>query len=109
MNKVLITAVLAGGLMLLAAPDAEAHKRGHDHPRHWDYGYSRSYDRDYYYRYRGESRYRRSHEMPRWLKRDRSFRHWYRHSRLRKNRHISWHRLYDIYCREYPYYRYRRY
>ncbi len=106
MNKVLITALLAGGLLLLDAPEAAAHKRGHDQQRYSDRAYSRSYDRDYYYR--GESRYQRSHKMPRWLKRDRSFRHWYKHTRLRRDRHISWNRLFDIYRWEHSYYRYRR-
>ena len=35
--------------------------------------------------------------MPRWLKRDKGFRHWYRHSPLKRDRRLAWHQLFDIY------------
>jgi hypothetical protein len=35
--------------------------------------------------------------MPRWLKRNESFRQWYRHSSLRRNWRLAWDDLFDIY------------
>jgi len=82
MNKIITVALIAGGLLLLESPEAAAHQeiRSTYHP----YAY-----------YRLE--HRRSNHMPYWLKRNQSFRKWYRHTRLRKNRHLAWHRLFDIY------------
>ena len=82
MNRLLTTALLAGGLLLLDAPEAAAHKETRSLHQHWAH-------------YHVETR--RVHRMPPWLKRNQSFRHWYRHSGLRKNRYLSWHRLFDIY------------
>lgn len=106
MNKFLLTAVLAGGLLLLDSPEAAAHGQGHnkhrsppvykDYYRGDAYG-SHRYSRD---RYRGDYRrsaYRRSHKMPYWLRHDRGFRHWYEHSRLRRDRYLAWQVLFDIY------------
>lgn len=81
MNKLITVAILSSGLLLLDAPDAVAH----DDIR---LSYPASY-------YGGEARHVR--QMPRWLKRDKAFRHWYKHTRLRRHRHLTWHRLYDIY------------
>ena len=124
MNKVLISVVAACGLLLVVSPEASAHEeygpqqRSHayDHPeadrRHSnrrDVYVRDSYHRD---RYRGDhhnARHHRAKQMPRWLKRDRSFRHWFEHSRLRKNRRLSWDRLFDLYRWENAYFRYRRY
>ena len=35
--------------------------------------------------------------MPRWLKRDHSFRKWYTHTRLKRDRRLAWNQLFDIY------------
>jgi hypothetical protein len=81
MNKIITVALVAGGLLLLDSPEATAHDEGRY-----------SYYSPYY-----QPELHRRHQMPRWLKRDRAFRHWYKHSRLRRHRHLSWHRLFDIY------------
>lgn len=82
MNKIIAVALVAGGLLLLDSPEAAAHKEVrtvHQPSTH----------------YRIETR--RAKHMPYWLKRNRSFRHWYKHSRLRANRYLAWHQLFDIY------------
>ena len=106
MNKVILSTVIACGLLLLDAPEAAAHEdrdsqyRSHryentDSHRRDSYGRD-SYSRDGYRdRYRGD--YRRAKEMPRWLKPNNSFRRWLRHSRLRENRRLSWNELFNIY------------
>ena len=82
MNKILTVTLIAGGLLLLDSPQATAHQeiRSAHHP---------------YAHYQLEHRH--SDRMPYWLKRNQSFRKWYRQTRLRKNRHLAWHRLFDIY------------
>ncbi len=82
MNKILTIALIAGGLLLLESPEAAAHKE----------------IRNVYppsFHYRVESR--RAKHMPHWLHHKKSFRRWYRNSRLRHNRRLSWNRLFDIY------------
>jgi hypothetical protein len=82
MNKIMTTALIAGGLMLINSPEAAAHKE----VRH-------TYQPPAYY----QIDVRRSDRMPRWLKHDRTFRKWYRHSRLKRDRRLAWNQLYDIY------------
>lgn len=112
MNKFIPLAIATGSLMLLATTPATAHGDHKDKRWRSDDHYSRSYDRDYR-PYRGERRrhyhakYKRSKHMPYWLKHDRSFRRWYKHTHFRTDRRISWHRLFDIYLYERRYYRYR--
>ena len=82
MNKVIATLLLTAGLLLLDAPEAAAHpevRNLHPAPAHYRVAH------------------RRAHPMPRWLKRDKSFRHWYAHTHLRRDRHLGWHQLFDIY------------
>jgi len=82
MNKVMITALLAGGLMLVNSPEAAAHKEArhtYQPPAHYFYDVHRS------------------KHMPRWLKRNHSFSKWYRHSSLRRNHRVGWDELFDIY------------
>lgn len=93
MNKLIATSLLAAGLLLLDAPDAAAHPEARN-----------TYLSPVYHR----AEQRRSHPMPRWLKRDKSFRHWYAHTRLRWDRRLGWHQLFDIYRWERAYaHRYR--
>lgn len=115
MNKVISTVVIACGLLLLDSPEAAAHEESYSRDGYRDS--ERYYDRDQYRAYggrdarHGQHRYgklKREKRMPRWLKHDRSFHHWYEHSRLRKNRQLSWHQLFDIYRWENSYRRYRR-
>ena len=82
MNNIVTVALIAGGLLLLDSPEAAAHKevRNLYQPP------------AYYYMEAGRAKH-----MPRWLKRNRSFRHWYKHTRLRLNRRLAWHQLFDIY------------
>ncbi len=82
MNKMITVALIAGGLLLLDSPEAAAHKEVRN-----------VYQPSAYYRVE----HRRAKHMPYWLKRDRSFRRWYKRTQLRRYRHMSWHRLYDIY------------
>jgi len=96
MNRVMMTALIAGGLMLVNSPEAAAHKE----VRH-------TYQTPAYYHYDYRANVRRSQHMPRWLKRDDSFRRWYKHTRLKRNRYLAWNHLFDIYRwerhREYRY------
>ena len=85
MNKVIFTALIAGGLLLLDSPEAAAHKEVRS-----------VYAPSAYY----HMEHRRAHHMPRWLKRNKSFRRWYKRSHLRRYRHLAWHRLYNIYLWE---------
>ena len=82
MNKIMTIALVAAGLLLLDIPEAAAHSE-----------IRFSYQPSAHYRYE----HRRADHMPYWLMRDKAFRKWYRHSRLRHNRHLAWHRLFDIY------------
>jgi hypothetical protein len=115
MNKLLISTIVACGLLLLDSPEAAAHDDGHQQKRYSDRSYSRSYDRDHYSKkgYRGDryyaSKYQRSGNMPRWLRKDHSFKRWYGHSRLRYDRYLSWERLFDVYRWEHSPRRYSRY
>lgn len=86
MNKVMTTALVAGGLMLINSPEAAAHKE----VRH-------VHQPPAYYHYYPGVEVRRSRHMPRWLKRNDAFRYWYRHTPLRWNARIAWDELFDIY------------
>jgi len=94
MNKVILSTVMACGLLLLDAPEAAAHEqrdsqyRATSHQSHSRDSYSRDhYRRDHKHDRRYDNRrgyngsyYRRTNDMPRWLQRNKSFRHWMRHS-----------------------------
>ncbi len=122
MNKIIISTVIACGLLLLDSPEAAAHEETYAHQRsHSDnrpdsyyrnkYGrrtdshgrYRDSYRREYHW-----TKLTRAKKMPRWLEQDRSFRRWYEHTQLRRDRHLSWSQLFDIYRWEHYYVRYRR-
>ena len=98
MNKVMMTALIAGGLMLVNSPEAAAHKE----VRH-------TYQTPAYYHYDYDADARRSKHMPRWLKHNDSFRRWYKHTQLKRNPRLAWNALFDIYRWERRYeYRYDR-
>jgi len=82
MNKIITVALVAGGLLLLDSPEAAAHKEVRT-----------VYPPSTYYRVATP----RAKHMPNWLKRNRSFRNWYKHTRLRKNRRLAWYQLFEIY------------
>jgi len=86
MNKLMTTALVAGGLMLMNSPEAAAHKevRNVYQPSAYNLPYKRIDER-------------RSHDMPRWLKRDHSFRKWYKRTPLKRDRRLAWNQLFDIY------------
>lgn len=119
MNKVILSTVMACGLLLLDAPEAAAHEqrdsqyRATSHQSHSRDSYSRDhYRRDHKYEHRRAyygSHYGWTRDMPRWLQRNKSFRHWMRHSGLRANRRLSWNQLFDIYRWQHYNYRYDRY
>ena len=90
MNKLMTAALVAGGLMLLNTPEAAAHTEvRYSHVPAPYYDNHRGY-------YRGGD-VRRSERMPRWLKRNDSFRKWYRHSSLQRNWRLAWGELFEIY------------
>ena len=91
MKKLTIGLLLATGLFLVDAAPAEAHS-GVDRGRVYDH----------------EVQVVRRHDMPRWLKRDRQFRHWYQRSPLRHYRQIGWKQLFEIYRWERHYFGSRR-
>ena len=86
MNRVMTTALIAGGLMLMNSPEAAAHKEGRQ-----------THQPPAYYQYYNGVDMRRSKHMPRWLQRNESFRRWYRHTALQRNRRLAWNELFDIY------------
>ena len=92
MNKLSIGLLLAASFIFLDASPAAAHQRA-DRVRAHDYGH--------------QFEARRYHDMPRWLKRNDRFRHWYRHSPLKRHRQISWNQLFEIYRWERRYFRTR--
>lgn len=122
MNKIIISIIIAFGLLLLDSPEAAAHEETYN--QHRSHGVDRydSYKRDKYGRqshsrdsYRDhrrrdyhKSKQTRANKMPKWLKKDRGFRRWYEYTRLRRDRHMSWNQLFDIYRWEYMYFRYNR-
>lgn len=88
MNKMIATTLLAGALLLLDAPEAAAHKQVRNHAQTWGhYGVE----------------HRRTQQMPRWLQRNKSFRHWYKRSSVRRDRRLGWHQLFNIYSWERSY------
>lgn len=82
MNRILTVVLISGGLLLLDAPEAAAHSavRTVSLP-------------SLHHHYETQ----RARKMPAWLKQNRSFRTWYRHSQLRRNRFVSWHQLFRVY------------
>jgi hypothetical protein len=42
----------------------------------------------------------RARHMPRWLRHDRQFRRWYRHSSIRHNPYLPWWKVYRVYERQ---------
>lgn len=90
MNKLSASLLLAASLFFIDVSPAAAHQ-GADH--------ARMYGDGFYFEER------RRHQMPRWLKRNRHFRHWYRHTPLRHYRQIRWQQLYEIYRWERRYFR----
>lgn len=82
MNKILNAAFMIGSLLVLQSPEAAAHP---------ETAVMRQLS-PYY-----QLELRHGDSMPRWLKRNRSFRHWYTHTSLRRNRYLAWHQLFDIY------------
>ena len=110
MNKLLLTALVTGSLLLLDSPEAAAHGNGHDKYARSDAHYSRSYDRDYR-QHRGHhysAKYKRPKHMPYRLKHDRQFRRWFKRTHFRADRRLSWNRLFDIYVYEQRYSRHDR-
>ncbi len=114
MLKVMPLAIVAAGLMLMHTPEAAAHPevRTTRVVPAYDVDYRReSHSRDYYARNRYEREYykhKRAGKMPKWLKKKKSFRRWYRDTPLNRYRFLSWNQLYDIYRWERSYFLYHR-
>ena len=94
MNRFGVGLLLAGSLFLIDISPAAAH---HGADRVGVY-------RDYY---AVEIRHKKN--MPKWLKRNRQFRHWYRHTPLKHYRRIGWTDMYKIYRWEKRYFSSYRY
>lgn len=86
MNKLMTAAVVAGGLMLLNSPEAAAHQEARN-----------MYQLPAHYRAYAYVDVRRPKHMPSWMKRDKGFKYWYRHSSLKRNWRLGWHQLFEIY------------
>ncbi len=112
MNKSISLALVAGSLLLIDVAPASAHDDARDKRWRSDGHYSRDYNR-HYDSHRGKRwdkhdyRYQRSKHMPKWLKKDRSFKRWFNHTHWRADRRISWDRLFQIYLFEHRRYGYR--
>jgi hypothetical protein len=106
MNKLIISTVIACGLLVLGTPEAAAHEQRVSRQRLTSHDY---YERDSFRHDYFAAWQRRSSKMPRWLKRNKSFRHWFKQSRLQRNRRLSWNQLFEIYQWEHSWYRYSRY
>lgn len=89
MNKLSVGLLLAASLFLIDVTPAAAHQEIN---RVSVYGE----------RHHAEHRYQRA--MPRWLKRDRQFRRWYRHTPLKRFHRLNWRQLYEIYSWERAYF-----
>ena len=90
--KQVIAALLTGfGLFLAFQPQAEAHGLGKVVVVH-DGRVVRKFRPAY----------------PHWLRAERDFHRWYRHSRYHRLRHPDWHRLYGLYRQEVRYHRHIR-
>ena len=94
MIKLSVGLLLAASLFLIDVTPAAAHQGAHG---------TRAYSHGFHYA--AERRY----EMPLWLKRNKRFRHWYRHSPLRNYRQIRWNQLFEIYRWERRYFVDRHY
>lgn len=90
MNKLSVGLLLAASFFFIDVSPATAHPAA-DHARGYAHGY--------------HFEERRRHQMPRWLKRNKQFRHWYRHTPLRHYRQIRWRQLFEIYRWERRYFR----
>lgn len=117
MNKLIIPAVIASGLLFGHSPEALADGAKYKSHRtsinlHYNYRgayrgdrkYSRSrnynryaYKRNQYRNYRYSPSYYRVSRTPSWLRHDRSFRRWYNRTQWRIDHRLSWHELFDIY------------
>jgi len=82
MFRLIGTLIVLGGLLLGATQTAVAHSRAYDH-----HVPSQRYHVNVH----------RHDSMPRWLRKNRDFRGWYRHSSLRHNYDLRWWQLYEIY------------
>ena len=101
--------ILATGFSLAPAQEASAHPN-HRHVAVKPVAHSTDYyernvaiDRKYRRDYRDSEL--RHKKMPRWLKRNKGFRHWYRYSPYKRYRQMSWHDIYEVYRWQSDYWR----
>jgi len=93
MNKLSVGLLLAASLFLIDVSPAAAHQGADRVSVHRDHHYVDA---------------RRNDAMPKWLKRNTQFRHWYRRSPLKRYKRLGWSALYDIYRWERSYFVSRR-
>jgi hypothetical protein len=90
MKRTISSILVLGAAVTGISQNAVAHERGYelyDPPRH----YSVTVYRD--------------HHMPRWLRKKKDFRRWYKRSALKHNQSLAWRQLYEIYRWESRYHR----
>jgi hypothetical protein len=118
MSKIHFPTLFVAGLLLASAAAAAHDERAIQYQSSFydyaDRGAYRDARSRHGYRDKGkrghhELRHKRAGRMPRWLEQKDAFRHWFGHSRLRKNYQLSWNQLFDIYRWERAHFRYRRY
>lgn len=97
----------AAVFLILSAASASAHDSGHQHRDRDNDRYDDRREHRYYAAPKPRHHYyTRSNKMPRWLKKHREFKSWYKQTRFKRNRSLSWNRLYDIYAWERRHHRY---
>ena len=80
-TRLVWSCVLTIGLAAALIPQAKAHDTDHRPVARYDH-YQVEFPR---------------HGLPRWLRKDRAFKHWYLSKPCKRVRHVSWYRLYDMY------------
>ena len=93
MKRTISSILVLGAAVTGLSQSAVAHERGYEHydpPRHYSIAVYRDYD------------------MPRWLRKQKDFRRWYKRSALKHNPSLAWWQLYEIYRWESRYHHHRR-
>ena len=85
MKQVITTILIAGSLMLVDVTPAIAHDGARN---------------VYYPSHQFRVQQKRGKSAPAWLKRDESFKWWYKQTPLKRDKHLSWLELYDVYSWE---------
>jgi hypothetical protein len=93
MKRLISMIFILGAAVTVLSQTAVAHERSYEH-------------RDSPRQYR--IAVHRDHHMPRWLRKKKDFRRWYKRSALRHNHALAWWQLYDIFRWEGRYHRHNQ-